>query len=260
MRRYLSHNKFLSLIKFTKLQLNITVMSHNINENSKKRSRFPKIDILYEDSELIIVEKPYGMLSVPGKTTKEEKKLPRYLEWGISIKRAADEISKIPINELELDINCVEILNNMLLYDSIPRKEKQFHTYLQRLLKIEDETIRNQIWEYLTIIDNKLHKRDIDLIPLHLVSVFELVENILGHRIYTCHRLDMETSGVIMFAKNVSSCALLNKMFETREISKSYIAKVAHKVDQDQVATISVPMRPDPNSRIVQVNIIFIYS
>jgi 23S rRNA-/tRNA-specific pseudouridylate synthase len=230
-----------------------------INENSKKRSRFPILDILYEDSELIIVEKPYGMLSVPGKTTKDEKKLPRYLEWGISIRRAADEISKIPINELEIDIYCVEILNKMLTYNTIPRKEKQFHTYLQRLLKIQDETIRNQIWEYLTIVDNRLHKRDIDLIPLHLVSVFEIVENMLGHRIYTCHRLDMETSGVIMFAKNVNSCALINKMFETRQVSKSYIAKVAHRVDQEQVATISIPMRPDPNSRIVQVNNIFLF-
>ncbi len=44
--------------------------------------------------------------------------------------------------------------------------------------------------------------------------------------IFTIHRLDRDTSGVITFAKNAESHKILNEKFEHREVEKYYIALV----------------------------------
>ncbi|MCQ2145102.1 MAG: RluA family pseudouridine synthase [Bacteroidales bacterium] len=45
-----------------------------------------------------------------------------------------------------------------------------------------------------------------------------------GERIFSCHRLDMDTSGVLVFAKSVEAQAAIMRQFEDREVSKSYVA------------------------------------
>ncbi|MBQ0045043.1 MAG: RluA family pseudouridine synthase [Bacteroidales bacterium] len=48
-----------------------------------------------------------------------------------------------------------------------------------------------------------------------------------GERIYSCHRLDMDTSGVLVFAKSVEAQTSIMRQFEEREVSKSYVALLA---------------------------------
>lgn len=45
-----------------------------------------------------------------------------------------------------------------------------------------------------------------------------------GQPIYSCHRLDMDTSGLMVFAKTPNAQATLQQQFEKREVSKSYLA------------------------------------
>ena len=45
-----------------------------------------------------------------------------------------------------------------------------------------------------------------------------------GVKIYSCHRLDMDTSGVMVFAKSLTSQAMIQRQFEDREVEKSYVA------------------------------------
>jgi 23S rRNA pseudouridine1911/1915/1917 synthase len=45
-------------------------------------------------------------------------------------------------------------------------------------------------------------------------------------QIFTVHRLDKDTSGLILFAKNAESHKLLTQMFEQRSIQKMYLALV----------------------------------
>ena len=42
--------------------------------------------------------------------------------------------------------------------------------------------------------------------------------------VYACHRLDMDTSGLMVFAKTLSAQTNLQRQFENREVSKKYIA------------------------------------
>ncbi|MEK7560041.1 MAG: RluA family pseudouridine synthase [Patescibacteria group bacterium] len=50
------------------------------------------------------------------------------------------------------------------------------------------------------------------------------------HDLITVHRLDKETSGVILFAKNKAWAEHLKKLFETRQVKKIYYALVAGSV------------------------------
>lgn len=47
-----------------------------------------------------------------------------------------------------------------------------------------------------------------------------------GTAICSCHRLDMDTSGLMVFAKGVENQAVLQQEFETRRVSKTYIARL----------------------------------
>ncbi|WP_290789434.1 RluA family pseudouridine synthase [Flavihumibacter sp. UBA7668] len=63
--------------------------------------------------------------------------------------------------------------------------------------------------------------------------------------IYTVHRLDRETSGVILFAKNEQSHQFLSKQFEERSTVKKYNGLVLGKVYEAE-GSIDVPIGPHP--------------
>ena len=61
------------------------------------------------------------------------------------------------------------------------------------------------------------------------------------------HRLDMETSGLMVFARNLDAQRALNRAFEQRLVEKYYVAIVTGIVDADQ-GTINLPLICDwPN-------------
>lgn len=62
------------------------------------------------------------------------------------------------------------------------------------------------------------------------------------------HRLDMDTSGLLVAAKDHEAQRLLQALFERREVEKTYVALVEGTVNVDK-GTIRLPMRPDPLDR-----------
>jgi len=66
------------------------------------------------------------------------------------------------------------------------------------------------------------------------------------------HRLDMQTSGVLLFAKDKSTQAVLMQQFEQRKVHKRYIA-VVEGVPQSKHGVIKLPLRPNPDDRPRQV-------
>jgi RluA family pseudouridine synthase len=58
------------------------------------------------------------------------------------------------------------------------------------------------------------------------IPLSKLVEEYLKSKVYVVHRLDRETSGVILFAKDAETHRLLNLQFEKRTIKKTYLALV----------------------------------
>lgn len=66
------------------------------------------------------------------------------------------------------------------------------------------------------------------------------------------HRLDMATSGLVIFALHHESQKRLGRMFENKEISKKYVAVVAGRVDADQ-GEINSPLICDWEKRPKQM-------
>ncbi|MEN8255640.1 MAG: RluA family pseudouridine synthase [Verrucomicrobiota bacterium] len=63
------------------------------------------------------------------------------------------------------------------------------------------------------------------------------------------HRLDMDTSGLILFARSPEVQRNLSMQFEKREIKKTYIAIVAGVIEEDS-GTIDYPLRKDMEQRL----------
>ena len=66
---------------------------------------------------------------------------------------------------------------------------------------------------------------------------------------YIVHRIDRETSGVLVVGKNPAAAASLVSQFEQRKTNKEYLAVVKGVVEQN-VFEVNAPMARDPRSEI----------
>ena len=83
------------------------------------------------------------------------------------------------------------------------------------------------------------------------ISLQERLEQSHGQTIHAVHRLDMDTSGVMIYAKTPETAASLRKQFETRIIKKTYLAKLQkteHLKPTDR-GTINLPLSADYDER-----------
>jgi len=69
--------------------------------------------------------------------------------------------------------------------------------------------------------------------------------------IYPVHRLDRQTSGVLLFARDLEALRSLSKQFQKREIHKIYEALLSGKIDREQ-GTIDLPLWGNPENRPYQ--------
>jgi len=91
------------------------------------------------------------------------------------------------------------------------------------LFEDQDLVIINKPAGILTVADRY------NMESLHLQS---LLRKRYGE-IFTVHRLDRDTSGVIVFAKNAETHKLLSALFESRDIEKYYLAFVQGQTPPD---------------------------
>ncbi|GAB3815126.1 hypothetical protein GCM10028895_08900 [Pontibacter rugosus] len=75
----------------------------------------------------------------------------------------------------------------------------------------------------------------------------QMLRDQLGYHLYTIHRLDRGTSGVLLFAKTPEAAAALVKAFEAREPDKTYFAVV--RGFSPEAGTIDSPIRPDKDHK-----------
>jgi tRNA pseudouridine32 synthase/23S rRNA pseudouridine746 synthase len=80
-------------------------------------------------------------------------------------------------------------------------------------------------------------------------SLFEMLCAERAEKLYIVHRIDRETSGVIVFARNAETHRRLNRQFETRSVEKVYLALV-HGVIADDSGEIDKPLRQFGSGRV----------
>ena len=78
------------------------------------------------------------------------------------------------------------------------------------------------------------------------LSLAGWLEQTCGCPIYPCHRLDMDTSGLMVFAKCVEAQTALQQQFESRQVAKAYLARLVpgRKIEPAN-GTISLPLMLD---------------
>jgi 23S rRNA pseudouridine1911/1915/1917 synthase len=66
-----------------------------------------------------------------------------------------------------------------------------------------------------------------------------------------CHRLDRETSGVVVVAKDDLARVRIQEVFEARDVEKEYFAVVRGVVEPDE-GRIDRPIGPDPRGKVAK--------
>ena len=69
-----------------------------------------------------------------------------------------------------------------------------------------------------------------------------------GERLWVVHRLDRETSGVLLLARDAASHRVANRAFARREVQKRYLA-VVDGSPSPAAGRVEAPLAPDPRRR-----------
>ena len=77
------------------------------------------------------------------------------------------------------------------------------------------------------------------------ISLLGMMNETLSSSLRMVHRLDKETSGVILFAKDLEAQREISRQFESRGISKTYFALVDGEV-KEASGKIELPLDEDP--------------
>ena len=63
----------------------------------------------------------------------------------------------------------------------------------------------------------------------------EYLESRINYKLYICHRLDKETSGVIVFAKDKETCRLISEEFAKRNVVKKYLFISENRLKENEI-------------------------
>ncbi|WP_052572888.1 pseudouridine synthase [Haloferula sp. BvORR071] len=81
------------------------------------------------------------------------------------------------------------------------------------------------------------------------------VRDEVGHEVHVVHRLDRPTSGVLLFALDRKTCALIQQIFELRRVQKSYLAVVEGAAPLQWVC--DTPLRKSPEEPLLHAETAF---
>lgn len=175
----------------------------------------PTIQILFRDADIIALSKPQNVLSTPGREMRI-KPVSRSEEWTAAINELYYS-KQTDISTPEAYSNATEVLRKHSKI-GFPRQKEKFIIMLGRLAKIKDEALKRKIWDDLVEIDTKMHSIDTSSLPNHLYSAADFARDVTGQTIHNVHRLDLDTSGVLLFARSTAAASDLARQFREREV------------------------------------------
>jgi len=119
------------------------------------------------------------------------------------------------------------------------------------LILLKYDEMKQNIKEQIIFIDNKLIviNKPAGLLTIpdrydpDLPNLVNLIENIFG-QVWVVHRLDRQTSGIILLARDSETHQKLSLLFENREVNKSYHALISGCPDWEK-KTIDLPLMTD---------------
>lgn len=215
------------------------------------------LDLLYSDAAVLVVDKPHGLRSVPGLDTTaaaaaaapgaNKGKRKRQERWSEVVSELA------PADLPEASRHVAPKLRREA--QSVPRKRSKFLSFSERSLRLEPDAAA----ALYTVLDDRLARAEEDEGLSTTDSALGRLQRATGERgLAAVHRLDMETSGVLVVARSASAARALGEQFAQRSIEKAYIA-VVHRApgrfppDVYQSGRVSLALRADLDARPLQV-------
>lgn len=109
--------------------------------------------------------------------------------------------------------------------------------YPEKIVTQGDKTLVECLYqdEHIIVV-NKPEKMKTHANQPNELALLNHVSAYVGQTCYVVHRLDMETSGLILFAKNPFILPILNQLLEQRLISRQYWALVEGSLTPKQVS------------------------
>ena len=86
----------------------------------------------------------------------------------------------------------------------------------------------------------------------NLVDIFAKSEIFVGSKPYSVHRLDKDTSGVFIMAKNRQTAQLLTSLFRLRKVHKTYLAICHGELDKTSGEWSDDLIRYDKDKKIIE--------
>ena len=86
----------------------------------------------------------------------------------------------------------------------------------------------------------------------NLIDIFSKSEIFQQNKPYSVHRLDKDTSGVFIIAKNRETAQLLTSLFRLRKVHKTYLAICHGELDQNSGEWNEDLLRYDNNKKIIE--------
>ncbi len=137
---------------------------------------------------------------------------------------------------------CEPILNHMLEgvnVEESPLDTTQKDKLIEKLYEDKDLLVVNKPHGLLSVPGKNIKQSVISVLKKEHSATFEL---------YPVHRLDRQTSGVLLLAKNKPALAALQMQFEKRSTKKEYVALLDGTLTQKE-GTIVLPLATDYNDR-----------
>lgn len=151
-----------------------------------------------------------------------------------------------------------EVRHHGTFYPACHSKCEPLLNFMLQGLHVEPNPLRKQAATELKIIYNDQWIAAIDKpagLPSvpgkeHKVSAYSIAREMFPDASgpLMVHRLDMDTSGILLIAKTEAVFKTLQRQFATRAVKKRYVA-VLDGLLKDESGTIDLPLRPDINDR-----------
>lgn len=175
------------------------------------------------------------------------KKLLSFLE--MSFPSTSTSVFYKALRKKDIRVNDVKITENIVVYEGDVIKLYILDSFLSPIFPdmkyiYEDDNI---------LIVNK--PKGIEITGDNSLTSY-LQEKLHSNSILPCHRLDRNTSGLVVFAKNELSLNILLQKFKTHEISKFYRCKVYGIFDKRH-DILKAYLFKDTKKSIVYINDVF---
>lgn len=229
----------------------------------------PSLPILYVDEHIIVVDKPFGLNTIPGNALVKDNEQPEIEEetgtptpiptadtnnkrkrthqelWMDMLQGDPTPLHQALASHSTTTTSLTPTLTALLSYkSSIPRKRTKFIDWGTRILKLPASDL-DALYDILHATFEAKEGNRQDSVLTRLLQTYKEIK--------TVHRLDCETSGACVLARTVAAARNLSEQFREKKVEKKYVALLDGAPLPLARGEVCLPIRPEYEIRPKQM-------